>query len=72
MLWKHVVETEFHIMLECKSYETLRYNILRGHLNLNKTEQNFNCLMSDSNENVIFKLAKFIHAAFELRELILK
>jgi len=67
----HVVETEFHFLLECKSYETLRLNILRSHLNLNKTVQNFNCLMSDSNENVILKLAKFICAAFELRELLL-
>ena len=68
----NVVETEFHFLLECQSYETLRLNILRSHLNLNKTVQNFNCLMSDSNENVILKLAKFICAAFELRELLLK
>ena len=63
-----IVETEFHFLMECMNYETVRKDIL-GNIIVNRRDKNtFIMLMSSKDSNLIHKVSKFIHIAFQIRK----
>ena len=65
-----VVESEYHFLLCCTKYETVRKKYL-GHISW-PTVHKFNLLMSTKKKTTMIKLSKFIKEAFEIRESALK
>ena len=63
----HVVETEFHFFLECPLYEGLRMKYLRPFFALFRNINVFNNIFSNTDDNVIRSVAKFIYEAFLIR-----
>ncbi len=66
-----VIESEIHFLLECKSYDVLREIYFLDHWLNFKTRDNFNSIMTCTEESAIFRLAKFLYSAFELRDSLL-
>ena len=63
---QHVVETEYHFLLCCTKYTDIRNKYL-GHQawpSLNK----FNSIIASKNKSLLYKTAKFIKEAFEIRK----
>ena len=63
---QRVVETEYHFLLCCTKYTNFLYKYL-GHQSwpsLNK----FNSIIASKNKPLLFKTAKFIKEAFEIRK----
>ena len=65
-----VVESEYHFLLCCTKYDTVRKKYL-GHISW-PTVHKFNLLMSTKKKTTMIKLSKFIKEAFEIRESALK
>ena len=66
-----VVESEFHFLLECKSYDALRDKYFIGQWRNGKTLDKFNIIMSSTDDSAIIRLSKFVYSAFELRDTLL-
>ena len=63
-----VVESEFHFLLECKSYQALRDKYVIDQWRNGKTLDQFNIIMSSAGDSAIIRLSKFVYSAFELRD----
>ena len=64
----HIVETEFHFLLECEAYNDLGRNIIGNLISNHKTMQDFIILMSSDELHIIYKLSKFLYLAYEKRK----
>ena len=62
------IETEYHFLLSCSSYSTLRSTFIDEYFYRNPTYSKFATLMSTNCKCTVIKLAKYIYHAFELRE----
>ena len=59
------VENEFHFLLECPFYESLRVKYLHQYRNGN--QNTFIMLLSSTNDDILNKLASYVHFAFKVR-----
>ena len=64
----HIVETEFHFLIECEAYNDLRRNIIGNLISNHKTMQDFIILISSDEPHIIYKLSKFLYLAYEKRK----
>jgi len=67
-----VIESEIHFVLECEAYAQLRLKYIDERFCGQPLESNFINLFNSKNEEKISNLAFFLHAAFNVREVLLK
>ena len=62
---QHVVETEYHFLLCCTKYTEVRNKYL-GHQSW-PTLNKFNALLGSDKKSIMYKIAKFLKEAFDIR-----
>ena len=60
------IECEFHVFMQCESYEDLRRALLND--NENRTLYNFVKFMGSANDETVINTANYIHKVFERRQ----
>ena len=65
---KSVLEDEFHFVLICPLYKTLRENYIAEKYYKPATFQHFKILLASRNETVLRNLATYLHHSFKLRK----
>jgi hypothetical protein len=61
------IEDEFHVVLECRSYQQLRKVYIARHYYVFPSMQRFSELMSSANSNTIIYLAACVHKDMQIR-----
>ncbi len=64
---KNVIEDEYHFLLVCPAYDTLRKQYIKDFYFVHPSTDKFSLLLNCSNEITIQNVAQFIHKAMFLR-----
>ena len=65
------IEDEFHFVLICKGYVSLRREFIPKHFYIHPTKDKFYSLMSTKNVTMLYNLAIYLYRAMYLRDLLL-
>ena len=69
----YTIEDELHFLIICPMFADLRLQIFRDEWKLNaQANQLFTTIMSDTRQDSVFALARFLNRAFDLRKSVLE
>ena len=64
------IETEFHFLLECETFDDLWLNTFEQDVLKLRNIDTFNRIMSSNDDKLIYKIAHFLTKVFERRKVL--